>query len=37
MFGIPIHPWLLYLVIVSFSFTMLVLFQVDAYSIANYI
>lgn len=37
IFGVPIYPWLVYLLLVAFCFTMLVLFQTDVYSIAKYI
>ncbi len=37
LFGVPISPWLMYLVVVTFSFTFLVLFQTDVYTVAKYI
>jgi len=37
MFGIPIYPWMVYSVLVVFSFVALVLFQTNAYSFSYYL
>lgn len=37
MFGIPIYPWMMYAVLVAFTFTMLILFQFGVYNFTVYL
>ena len=37
MFGIPVYPWMVYLILIAFTFTMLVLFQTGVYSFTAYL
>ncbi len=37
MFGVPVYPWMTYAVVVAFTFTMLVLFQLGTYNFTYYL